>query len=348
MKVGTLLWLLRHELRLWWREITSKRAVLAILKITIILGLLFAALFVWLWLVLDDFRESVLFSTTPDSAIWLAVSVWLVGFFYAFIQAMEYSLIALFERGDLDLLVSSPISSKVVFASRLLAVAVEVFLSFSLLVVPASLIAVVLGIPQLLGLYPALIGLSLVATSLAMLLTLGLVRLFGARRARTLAQVFTAILSALLFLGLQLPNLTKGTFNTQPVWQRLQVWFAKESPFGADSLIWFPAKAIFFDPLAVLLVLVVSSVLGWVTVEILHRSFITGTQQSVTYKHQQLRPQSETDFASGLNRVVLFKEWRIIWRNPYLISQIFLQILFLIPAVVIMLRGNSTHTSTLR
>ncbi|MDF5726736.1 MAG: hypothetical protein PUP92_01540 [Rhizonema sp. PD38] len=120
MKVGTLPWLLRHELRLWWREISTKPAVVIA---TTILSLLFTSLFVSLWFSLGDVRQEVVFGTIPDLAIWLAVGVWLLGFCYALTMAMGYSLVALFERGDLDLLVSSPVSSKVIFASRFVAIA---------------------------------------------------------------------------------------------------------------------------------------------------------------------------------------------------------------------------------
>ncbi len=338
MKVGTLPWLLRHELRLWWREISTKPAVVIA---TTILSLLFTGLFVSLWFSLGEARQKVAFGTIPDFAIWLAVGVWLLGFCYALTMAMGYSLVALFERGDLDLLVSSPVSSKVIFASRFMAIALEIFLSFSIFVVPVSLIAVVVGIPQLLGLYPALIGISLTATSVAMLLTLKLVRLIGARQARTLTQVLTAFLSASVFLSLRLPYLIEAqSFNNKALWNHLQLWFAK-GPLSAGSLIWFPAKAIFFDPLSVLLTLLISGILTWVAVETLHRSFITGTQQSVTQKHRQMRSTEATHFATGFNRILLYKEWRVIWRNPYLLSRIFLQIVFLIPAVAVVLRGKS-------
>jgi ABC-2 type transport system permease protein len=343
MKVGTLPWLLRHELRLWWREMRSKTLLIAL---AVAFGLLIAMLFTLSWFALSPVRQQFSFDSIPEPAVWATVMIWLVGFFYAFIQAMGQSIVALFDRGDLDLLIASPISSKVVFASRLLGVAVETFLGFCLLVVPISLIAILVGVPQLLGLYPALIGISLYATSLSMLLSLLLVRLFGAKRARAFAQILTVFFSAIVFLGIQLPNLvSQDSINgisgaSGAFWPQVQYWFRTGSLLGADSLVWFPAKTIFFDPIATLLTLLTSSLLAWLTVETLHRSFVAGTQQSMTRKQRQLRPGQSTRFASGFNRVVLLKEWRIIRRNPYLISNIFLQILFLIPALVIVSRGN--------
>jgi ABC-2 type transport system permease protein len=337
MKVGTLPWLLYHELRLWWRELSSNRSSKILMGVFGAFGAFFMAI---LGLALYFTREA-LSGTIPDWALWVALAAWLLGFFYAFTQAINQSVIALFDRGDLDLLVSSPISSKVIFASRLLGVAIEVFLSFSLFVVPFSILAVLIGIPRLLGVYPALIGLSLFAASLAMLLTLWLVRLMGARRARTFAQLLNAVITAILFLSSQLPNMLRGTnFNAEEVLVRLQFLFAEGNILSADSLLWFPARAIFFDPLSVLLTLLSSSALAWLAVETMHHSFISGTQQSVTRKHRQFRSTKEKRFSSNLNRILLFKEWRLIWRNPYLISQAFLQVIFLLPMLFVVLTNN--------
>lgn len=338
MKAGTFPWLIQHELRLWWRDVSTNAFNKPLL---IFVGLAIAILLVWLWFGLSSFREVLVSTTLPDWATWIAVGLWVISFLYAFYQAMERSVIALFDRGDLDLLVSSPVSSKAIFASRLLGVAIEVFLSFSLIVVPFSLIAVSIGIPRLLGIYPALIGLSLTAASLAMLLTLWLVRLLGARRARTFAQVLTAVMSALLFLAFQLPNMLQGkNLNAEGLLVPLRFLFAEGGLLSANSLVWFPARAIFFDPLSVVLTLLISSALAWLTVETLYGTFITGTQQSVTHKRKQLRSTQETRFTGGFNRIILFKEWRMIWRNPYLLSRTFLQILFLLPLFVVVMGDN--------
>jgi len=335
MKVGTLPWLLRNDLLLWWRGFNRKNTTLIVISF----GFLLASLFFLLWLALGSIRSALSQTTIPSEAVAIAVLLWVIGFFLAFTQAMGHSLVALFERGDLDLLVSSPIESEIIFASRLLGVALKVFLSSCWLIVPISLLALLGGIPQLLGLYPFSIGLSLIAASLAILLTLGLVHLLGAKRARIFAQILTTFLTVLFFLAFQLPSLTRG--NIQIInWQYLQAWFKPENPL---SFIWFPVKALFFDPLAVLLTLLISSAIAWLTIRVLHRSFMAGTQQSVTQKHQRLRSKEQTNFTTSFNRLVLNKEWRLIWRNPYLISNVFMQLLFLIPAVIVVLQGNTSR-----
>jgi ABC-2 type transport system permease protein len=337
-KAGTLPWLLRYELRLWWRELRGKWFVFLLLGL---FGLLLAASITPLMVLsVATGRPLPMMGEIPQPLFWVAVVFWFLGLFYSFTQAMGQSVITLFDRGDLDLLVSSPVSSQVVFASRLLAIALQSFFSFSLFVIPASLIVVLLGLPQLLGIFPALLALCLVSASLSMLLTLALVRLMGAPRARVFAQLLNLLLSALFFLGLQLPNLLLHSGNHPlGVWRQVEGWFAEGSPLSASSLLWFPVRAMFFDVPALLLTFLVSGGLAWLTVETLHRSFLHGTQQSLTLKrHTTIAP---VRFQSGLNRIVLQKEWRIIRRNPYLISQTFLSFIFLIPLLAIVLRNQT-------
>ncbi|HEY9617678.1 MAG TPA: hypothetical protein V6C64_12585 [Microcoleaceae cyanobacterium] len=345
MQVGTLPWLLLHELRLWWRELRGKWILLGF---AIVIEVLLLVSFVISWLLLSRLGQRFSLHPLPEPLFWGAVVLWLFAFFYGFTVAMENSITSLFDRGDLDLLVSSPISSQVIFASRLLGVALKVFLGISLFVAPISLLFILIGAYELLGVYPALVGLSLTVASLAMLLTIWLVRLLGARRARTVAQILTAILAALVFVGFQLPNLLQGTqVNSGTAIAGLQTWFSDHSWLSANSWLWFPVKAIFLDPTAVLLTLGMSSGLAWITVVALHHSFISGTQQSMTVKQSRSRPVPDSRFINGLNRIVLLKEWRIIGRNPYLISQTFLSILFLIPFLIIVLRGNSQSLANL-
>lgn len=346
-RAGTLPWLLVHEVRLWWRELRGKWFVISL---AVLFGMLMALL-LFLWVAVFsrfvDPHQVLSLDPIPEPFFWTLVVVWMMGFFYAFIQAMGQSVVALFDRGDLDLLIASPISSKVIFASRLLGVALEIFLGFFLFIAPVTLATTLAGLLQFLGVYPALASLCLVATSLAMLLTLWLVRLMGARRARTVAQLLTALLGAIFFLGSQLPNFLVQTSGRVPQWGRSFLAIFSESGFlSADSWIWFPVRTIFLDPPSVVATLITSGLLTWLAVEALHRSFLNGTQQSVTIQQRHRRPTQPTRFASGLSRVVLFKEWRIIGRNPFLISQTLLSVLFLIPLLLVVLRGNGGPNSS--
>ncbi len=235
---------------------------------------------------------------------------------------------------------ASPVPGKVIFASRLMGVAIAILLNYLPIVGLVSLLAIAVGVPRLLGILPTLVGMSLTVASLAMLLTLWLVKWLGARQARTFAQVLAVVLTAVFFFLSQLPNLLRGSnpLINEAILRYWQTGFDRGRPLGMDSWIWFPVRAMFFDPGSLLLTLLISGGLAWVTVETLHRSFVVSTQQAMTVKRQSR--VRETYFSGRFYQTALLKEWRIMWRNPYLISATFLQILFLIPALVIIGRGD--------
>jgi len=115
MQVGSLPWLLRHELRLWWRDRTSKPGVAGW---AIALGILFTGLFLQLWMVLSTVRTLLPPANLAQLGFWMATGLWVVGFCYAFIQSIRQSIIALFDRGDLDLLISSWLTDKTIQEDR--------------------------------------------------------------------------------------------------------------------------------------------------------------------------------------------------------------------------------------
>ena len=347
LKAGTLPWLLCHEVRLWWRGLRGKWFLIAIalfLGLSILTPLILGGL---IFDTTDNVAQAFTLNPLPEPLLWGAVFIYLSIFFLVFTQAMGQSLNALFDRGDLDVLGSSPISSQVIFASRLLSVALNLFLSVSLFILLPTLAAVFIGFVQVLGIYLALAGIVIIATSLAMLMALLLVRLIGARQARIWIQILASVFWVCFFLMTQLPNwLISREFEAQPFSPSWVSLFATGRLLSAQSWIWFPARAIFLDPVAVMLTVLVSGLLFWLTVETLHHTFISGTQQSLTLKHRQSHTSSKRAFSHSFRQIALLKEWRIIGRNPQLLSQIFLPIVGLIPLTVLMLRGDAGDASS--
>ncbi|MEM1311626.1 MAG: hypothetical protein AAGF98_19360, partial [Cyanobacteria bacterium P01_H01_bin.153] len=344
LKVGSLPWLLRHEIRLWWRELRGKWLILAL---ALLFGLPYMLLLVLsLSLQSADSGSSGSIAQTlgitplADPVLWGAVLVCFFIFYLAFMQAIPKSLTAVFDRGDLDLLIASPVSGKTVFASRLIGVSLQIFLGIGVFLVLPSLFALVLGLFQVLGIYIALAGICLVATSLAMVITLWLVHLMGAPKARVTSQILASVLGLSFFLMTQLPNLIGPAVEDTGVWNTLLgIFEGEDAILGANSWLWFPARAIFLDPGAALLTVLVSVAIPWLTIAMLYRTFVESTQQSFTAKRRK-SAASVTQFKSKLSRVVLSKEWRIIRRNPYLLSRTALSVLFLIPIAVSLLRGG--------
>lgn len=336
---GSLPWLLRHESRLAWRELTATTSAGTLILAGVVTVLL---VHVALWFAVRGFRGIVV-APLPPGAVFAAVALIVVAFPIMVALAVNRSVVAVFERGDMDLLASSPLDGRVIFASRVLGLALYVFLAAGLFLLPLGSVGVMLGLPQLLGIYPLLAGLALTAASLGMMLTLLLVRLMGARRARTFAQVLGAVLGAVLFLLSQLPNLLGVRLDAEVTVRAvvpLLKLFRSGGPLGAESLVWYPARALYFEPLPVLVVLLGGAGFVWLGTAALHRAFMSGAQEAVTAPSRRPRRERPLRFRQGAARVVLTKEWRALLRDPYLLSQTLLQLLYLVPLGVILFTGG--------
>lgn len=332
-RVGSPLWLLRHELRLAWRGMGGKGIALTL----ILGGVLSAALHVAVYFLLRGIPAGVAppwASYVLGGAAWLAFSLMLS-------QAIAQSVSALFVRGDLDLLLASPLPTRTVFLVRGLGIALSVIGVYLFLLAPVAHMGVFTGHAQLLAIYPALAALALGATALGLALTLGLVRLLGARRARTVAQVFGALVGALMFLASQV-NGFLGRATRERWASRIAEWAQDGGPLAPDSPLWFPGRALLGEALPLLALVLVGGGAFWFVVGLAHRRFLSGTQETVTGSARRgaAAAGKPSRFRAGLARNVLAKEWRLIVRDPQLITQTLLQLLYLAPLVLLMMRGE--------
>ncbi len=341
-RLGSAHWLIRHELRLIWRGTGQRGAVF----IAVMLGLVSVALHLGSYFVLRRLPQGAmppLFLYLLGGATWLCISLMLS-------QAILQSVSALFDRGDLDLLLSSPLPTQSVFIARGLAIAVSVVTLYLFLLAPLANAGLVTGHANLLAIYVGLPALALAVTALGMWLTLALVRVLGARRARTAAQLLGTLIGALLFLVTQAHNMVGEA--TQQRWAGwLKHAIRPGGPLALDSALWWPARALQGDLLPLLAVVIIGAGGFWLVVRLTHRRFLEGTQESVMgsgARRTAAAPRAGTArFRSGLWRNVLMKEWRMILRDPQLIAQCLLQMLYLVPAVYLPLRGGSAGNPVL-
>jgi len=175
---------------------------------------------------------------------------------------------------------------------------------------------------------------------LAMLTMLQVVRWVGARRARSLVQILNLLMTLGTVLAFQLPNFLLVSGVDLSGWiARWQGWTAPGGWLAGRSWVWVPARAMLLDPGSVVVLLGMSGAIAALTVYTLNRAFIRGTQQSVSQKHVA-RADEGLVMKEGFHRVVLTKEWRTIRRHPYLISQIALQVVLVLPLTWVMLQGE--------
>jgi ABC-2 type transport system permease protein len=255
-------------------------------------------------------------------------------------QAITRSVGVFFERGDLDLLLASPIAPRNVFLVRGVGVAISVVAFYAFALTPFAHAGIVAGDLALLALYPALAALALLATAAGMALTIALVRLLGARRARVTAQVFGALVGAAVFLGLQLGNLAAPARITRWV-STIQRATRDGASIDTDSLVWLPLNAILGRPLALALLAAAGAGSFALVVAAMARGFLAGTQQAMTSPHARTVETRAPRFRAGLWRNVLVKEWKLIARDPQVIARTLLQSIYLLPLALVWARDSS-------
>lgn len=335
LRQGSSLWLLRHELRLLLyntllndRKDAAKRRVDKRLVITAaVLWLIFHA---GAFALLDQLGK-VGASLPPQLAVGITLLLAAV-FMLMLSSGLKASVEVLFDRGDLDLLLSSPLPSRSILTVRLTGIVIGIASTYLFFFAPFAHVGLLLGQVRWLGIYPTVIGSAAIAASLAMLLTLALVRLVGARRTRVIAQVIGALAGAMIFLLSQLFNLVSHATQAEAT-QWLARWFGPHGPLGPDSPAWLPGRAALGAPGPLLGMSLLVVGVFFLTIRFTHRFFVHGLQQAAsTVRAAKARPGGvRYRFGRSLAEVVVVKEWRLILRDPQLISQTLLQLLYLLP-----------------
>ena len=178
---------------------------------------------------------------------------------------------------------------------------------------------------------------------LGMLLTLTLVRVLGARRTRVLAQVLGALAGALLFLMSQAYGMLSDTRAGNSAARLLQ-HLAESPSLAPDSVLWLPGRAALGEPLPILGMAVLGLVAFALTVSRTHRFFVDGLQQAAGSDRALSRSAGAVGFRfrRSLFDTIVIKEWRLIARDPHLLSQVLLQLVYLVPLLFLILRKNDT------
>lgn len=340
-RAGSTPWLLKHEIRMFFFNFSfgskKKAAKRGIGKGSAALWIgVFAVIHVLAFTLLRKIGGAGL--QAPHSVVMGLTGLFAAAFSLMMSSALRASVEVLFERGDLDLLLSSPLSSRGIFSVRLAGIVVGVASVYLFFLAPFANAGLVLGQYSFLGIYPVVIGSAAIAASLSMLFTLGLVRLLGVRRTRVVAQVIGALSGAMFFLLSQAYGNALGSSR-----QQVADWFAPMlapgAALGPDSIVWLPGQAILGAPRALLVLSMIALAVFALTVRFTHRFFVHGVQQAVSLVRAAQAPAGGQRYRFGrsLTRIVIIKEWRLIARDPQLISQVLLQLLYMLPLGILLL-----------
>ena len=351
---GSIPWLLAHELRLAWygaavnagrkggKEGKEGKGGKAVKRRPGFVGIGFGLVgYIALHAVAFALLRKLDGDAMPDAVLAMPLTVLLaVCATFMLSSALKSCVVAMFERGDLDLLLSSPLPSRSIFAVRLLGIAASTALPYFFLAGPFANMAVVFGHPGWLGLYVAVGACAMLMACAGMLLTLALVRVLGARRTRVVAQVVGAIAGALIFLLTQAYNLTRHDRDPTSM---LLALLSNNHLFGPDSALWLPGRAILGAAGPLLGAVGVAALAFALTAGRTHRFFVHGLQQAAGSARVQARPAGAPRFRfrASLFDTIVVKEWRLIARDPHLIAQVLLQLVYLVPLFALILRGDA-------
>jgi len=329
-------WLLAHELRLAWRGFRAGRKARgpgAIIAFAI-LGVMAGVGGVAMGLALRGQEVPVVPLAVVIFDLALAVILTLM-----LSSTLAASADALYERGDLDLLFSSPLTPRKVLFVRALGLAVNAGLWF---MIPAVLLltpSIVLGHPGWLGVFVVLAAAALGAAGAGLFLAMALFALIGPRRMRTVAQVLAAMIGAAFFLASQYRNLM-GQKASESLVARIAAE-AREGRIRPPPFADLPLRAALGEPLPLLILVALGAGIFWFAAQTLGRRFAdaaAATQGAETRKGARgpTRP-----FAAGPFRATVRKELRLIGRDAALLSQVLLRVLYMLPLALVLARSAS-------
>jgi ABC-2 type transport system permease protein len=341
---ASLPWFARHEARLAWREwlwwLSGKKHNLVRTLIIAVLALgglhLIAGLTV---------RPLVAMAEAPDrQSLLLLTAAMAMAWMLMLSQAMESVTRVLYSRGDLDLIFSSPTPARSVFVLRLIGIAAGSTLMALLLVGPFVNMLAFGGGSRWLAAYGMLLAMGSSASAIAIAATLVLFRLIGASRTRRAAQVIAAIVGGAIVIGLQVAAIM-GHQGLER-FAALRGGAALAMAPALDSLVWWPAKAATGSlvPLGVLLIgamALLALAVAWASRQLASHVIVAA---GTTSRPDRTRAKPVRFKAAGPAAAMRAKELTLLARDPWLMSQTLMQVLYLIPPALLLWQGFGEGT----
>jgi len=342
-----LTWFARHELRLAWREWLAmmtggrrKRTRAAIIGLIVFAAIMHLPA----WAVIGRYAD-VRSPLDKTSAIVLTSMIFLA-FALMLSQAIESVTRVFYARADLDLIMSSPARLANVFSIRIAAIALTVSGMALVLSIPFVDVLVLEGGARWLAAFGVVIAVGVSAAAFAIAITIGLFRLIGPARTRLIAQILAAIIGAGFVIALQIAAiLSYGTLSRFAVLTSdAAAGYAPE----ADSILWWPARAALGDVGTLLLLLSASLMLLGVVMTIFAPRFADTAARAAAHAIAGRQGRGVRGFRQGSRQQALRrKEFLLLARDPWLMSQTLMQLLYLVPPALFLWRSFSDSSTAI-
>lgn len=339
---GGFLWLMAADLRLARRRLdiigrVRRRPAGLVVLLCALVVFHALAFFAARWLVnahADPQRQAAFLAVLATAMLF--IGPWLTS------QALTNATRSLYSRGDLDLLLVSPVPGGRILAARAFSICLEAVGAVALFVAPVANMCLWLGGPRWLSLYATLLGAGLLATALGLALAMGLFGLVGPRRTRIVAQALAMVIGGGFALGLHAINLAPSGF-TASIMSGIETptpggWL---DPAGA---LWLPVRAASGDVWSLALWIAFgAAAFGAVSVALGARfrqaSALASAAGSEAPRAAAVR--SRRLFHGGVGANLRRKEWLSLLRDPWLLSQIAMQTVYTLPIVLVLWRSQT-------
>lgn len=340
----TLQWFAAHEVRLAWRDwaammaggrTTRERAVTAVV-------LLFVILLHWLAyaILAPVLKRGVAIDT---KTLVILTTTLLTTFSMMLSQAIEHVTRAFYSRADLDLILSSPAPARHLFAIRIGSIAVAGAMMTSLLVAPFVNVAAFLDGGRWLSAYAVILAMSAFATAASLAAAMFLFRKLGPKRTRTIAQIVAAVVGAALLIAIQaVAVLTYGNLSRMSVLSSPEL--LAQAP-ALESFVWIPARAMLGEAHAAFwLILAALATLVAAIVRYSDRFAEQAIAAAGLSEHSDEHNATTRRYRShSTEQALRAKEWALLARDPWLLSQSLMQLLYLIPPALLLWRDMGTE-----
>jgi ABC-2 type transport system permease protein len=347
MSAGSITWFANHEIRLAWRDWLSmmtagRRGREKVLAIALAIFIVCAHVLAWYFV-----ARYVEESTAPTKPAFVVITgSMLLSWALLISQAMESVTRAFYARSDLDLILSSPVAARKLFAVRIGAMAFSVIVMAALLASPIINVLVVRGGAGWLGAYGVVVAMGATAAAMSVALTVALFRVIGPTRTRFVAQIVAAVIAAVFIIGLQIAAILSSGTLSRMVFLKSETLVAMVPE--VDSFVWWPARAALGDLTALAVVLGASLLLLGAAIAVFSGRFgehaIAASSVTAIGKLQAQRKGFRRRSAA---RTLRQKEWTLLARDPWLVSQTLMQILYLLPPALMLWRSYGEDTGVL-
>lgn len=333
MQPGTVGWFARHEWRLTWRDwlaMISGRRQRGLVVLALI-GLI-AAVLLHLFAAIMLHPDPALAYVADKHVLVIVSGIVAMSWSLMLSQALEAVTRAFYARGDLELILTSPVAAARLFAVRILAMVVVAAMTVLLLSVPFVNVLTWRGGPRWLAIYPVTIAMAMLAVAVAILLAVSLFHAIGPNRTRLVAQIVAAVIGAVFAIILQFAALLYIGTPDRLAFLTSDAVLAVVP--GTGSPVWLVADAALGQVLPLLALIALAALaLGAVAAVFAPRFGAIVLACASIGEVGAPRSGGRTAFHNTSPRQSFRrKEWMLLRRDPWLVSQTLVQVLYLLPA----------------